>query len=73
VPPETARGYRVVVPLLVAGELDQTGHPAGMQRVAKMIAGAEFAVVTGSGHYPWAENPVEFNPIVSGFLGRHFG
>ncbi|HYA47510.1 MAG TPA: alpha/beta hydrolase [Burkholderiales bacterium] len=59
--------------LLVAGEVDQTGHPAGMQRVARMISGAEFAVVPGSGHYPWAENPAEFNPILFGFLGRHFG
>jgi len=45
--------------LLVAGEGDQTGHPAGMQRVAAMIAGSEFAVVSGSGHYPWAENPAQ--------------
>jgi len=44
-----------------------------MQRVAKMIAGAEFAVVSGSGHYPWAENPAEFNPILFDFLGKHFG
>ena len=58
--------------LLVAGEVDQTGHPAGMQRVARMIAGAEFAVVSGSGHYPWAENPAEFNTILFGFLGKHF-
>ena len=58
--------------LLVAGEVDQTGHPAGMQRVADMIPGAEFAVVSGSGHYPWAENPVEFNPVLFGFLERNF-
>jgi 3-oxoadipate enol-lactonase len=58
--------------LLVAGEVDQTGHPAGMKRVADMIRGAEFAVVSGSGHYPWAENPAEFNPILFGFLSRHF-
>jgi len=59
--------------LLVAGEVDQTGNPAGMRRVATMIAGSEFAVVSGSGHYPWAENPAQFNPILFGFLGRHFG
>lgn len=57
--------------LLVAGEVDQTGHPAGMKRVADMIAGAEFAVVPGSGHYPWAENPADFNRHLLGFLGRH--
>ena len=58
--------------LLVAGEVDQTGHAAGMKRVADMIKGAEFAVVSGSGHYPWAENPAEFNQAFFGFLGRHF-
>jgi len=58
--------------LLVAGEVDQTGHPAGMKRVADMIAGAQFAVVSGSGHYPWAENPGEFNPVFFGFLEKHF-
>lgn len=58
--------------LLVAGEVDQTGHPAGMKRVADMIGGAQFAVVSGSGHYPWAENPGEFNPIFFGFLEKHF-
>jgi pimeloyl-ACP methyl ester carboxylesterase len=58
--------------LLVAGEVDQTGHPAGMKRVAAMISGSAFAVVSGSGHYPWAENPAEFNRAFFGFLDRHF-
>lgn len=57
--------------LLVAGEVDQTGHPAGMRRVADMIPGAEFAVVPGSGHYPWAENPGEFNRHLFAFLDRY--
>jgi pimeloyl-ACP methyl ester carboxylesterase len=59
--------------LLAAGEVDQTGHPAGMKRVADMIKGAQFAVVSGSGHYPWAENPDEFNRHFFGFLERNFG
>jgi len=58
--------------LLVAGAVDQTGHPAGMRRVADMIKGAEFAVVADSGHYPWAENPDEFNRAFFGFLEKHF-
>ncbi|MEO7403753.1 MAG: alpha/beta hydrolase [Burkholderiales bacterium] len=57
--------------LLVAGEVDQTGHPAGMKRVADMIKGAEFAIVPSSGHYPWAENPAEFNRHFFAFLERH--
>jgi 3-oxoadipate enol-lactonase len=58
--------------LLVAGEVDQVGHPAGMRRVADMIAGCEFGIVPGSGHYPWAENPAEFNRHFFGFLEQHF-
>ncbi len=56
--------------LLVAGEVDQTGHPAGMKRVADMIPTSQFAVISGAGHYPWAENPAEFNPTLFGFLDR---
>ncbi len=71
---EAVSAFRAIsVPaLLVAGEVDQTGHPAGMRRVAAMIKGAEFAVVSGSGHYPWAENPAQFNQAFFGFLDRHF-
>jgi pimeloyl-ACP methyl ester carboxylesterase len=67
-------GFKAIpVPtLLVAGEVDQVGHPAGMQRVSKMIAGCEFGTVPGSGHYPWAENPEEFNRFYFGYLDRHF-
>jgi len=67
-------GFRAIsVPtLLVAGEVDQVGHPAGMKRVADMIAGCEFTVVSGSGHYPWAENPAEFNRAFFGYLDKHF-
>ena len=62
----------ITVPtLLVAGEVDQTGHSAGMRRVADMIPGAEFAIVSRSGHYPWAENPSEFNRHLFTFLDRH--
>lgn len=56
--------------LLIAGGADQTGNPAGMQRVQAMIPGAEFGVVDGSGHYPWAEKPDAFNAILFPFLER---
>src|SRR5262245_55415151 len=67
-------GFKAInVPaLLVAGEVDQVGHPAGMRRVADMIKGCEFAAVPGSGHYPWAENQADFNHAFLGFLDRHF-
>ncbi len=57
--------------LLVAGELDQTGHPAGMKRVADMMPGARLAIVPRAGHYPWAESPVEFNRHLDAFLDTH--
>ncbi|HSE00622.1 MAG TPA: alpha/beta hydrolase, partial [Burkholderiales bacterium] len=70
---DAVAGFRAIsVPtLLVAGEVDQVGHPAGMKRVADMIAGSQFATVSGSGHYPWAENPSEFNRAFFAFLDRH--
>lgn len=58
--------------LLVAGEVDQVGHPAGVKRVADMIAGCQSAVVSGSGHNAWAENPSEFNRAFFGFLDQRF-
>jgi len=72
---DAVSGFRAIaVPtLLVAGEVDQVGHPAGMKRVADMIPRCEFGIVPGSGHYPWAENPAEFNRYFFGFLDRHFG
>jgi 3-oxoadipate enol-lactonase len=71
---EAVSGFRAIsVPsLLVAGEVDQVGHPAGMKRVADMINGCAFATVSGSGHYPWAENPAEFNRALFAFLDKNF-
>ncbi|TFZ02585.1 alpha/beta hydrolase [Ramlibacter henchirensis] len=57
--------------LLVAGSEDKVGHPEGMRRVAAMAARSEFAVVSRSGHYPWAENTAEFTPLLLDFLRRH--
>ena len=57
--------------LLVAGSEDKVGHPEGMRRVAAMVPQSEFAVVSRSGHYPWAENTAEFTPLLLAFLRRH--
>ena len=72
--PDAVAGFKSIsVPtLLVAGEVDQVGHPAGMKRVADMIPGCAFGTVSGSGHYPWAENPAEFNRHYFDFLDRNF-
>jgi len=71
---EAIAGFKAIaIPtLLVAGAADQVGHPAGMQRVADMISGSAFAAVSGAGHYPWAENSVEFNQHYFAFLEQHF-
>lgn len=67
---QALRSLRVPT-LLVAGGVDTTGHPAGMQRLQTLIPQSEFAVVDGSGHYPWAEKPAEFNRHLYAFLERH--
>lgn len=59
----------VTVPaLIVAGAVDNVGSPPAMQRVADMMPNATFVAITGCGHYPWAENPVEFNEKLLPFL-----
>jgi 3-oxoadipate enol-lactonase len=54
--------------LIVAGALDNVGSPPAMKRVADMMPNATFVAISGSGHYAWAENPVEFNAHLMPFL-----
>jgi 3-oxoadipate enol-lactonase len=59
----------VTVPaLIMAGAVDNVGSPPAMKRVADMMPNATFVAITGCGHYPWAENPVEFNEKLLPFL-----
>ena len=61
----------VTVPaLIIAGALDTVGSPPAMKRVADMMPQAQFVAISGSGHYPWAENPDEFNANLLPFLAR---
>jgi pimeloyl-ACP methyl ester carboxylesterase len=61
----------VTVPaLIVAGAIDNVGSPAAMKRVSDMMPNATFVAVTGCGHYPWAENPAEFNAALVPFLAK---
>jgi 3-oxoadipate enol-lactonase len=61
----------VTVPtLIIAGAIDNVGSPAAMKRVADMMPNATFVAISGSGHYPWAENPIEFNEHLAPFLAR---
>jgi 3-oxoadipate enol-lactonase len=62
---------RIRIPTLcIAGELDLTGAPDGMRRLAERIKGSEFAIIPGAGHYGWAERPELFNKLVLDFLAR---
>jgi 3-oxoadipate enol-lactonase len=54
--------------LIVAGAVDHVGSPPAMKRVADMMQHATFVTIGGSGHYAWAENPVEFNGALEPFL-----
>ena len=61
----------VTVPaLIIAGALDNVGSPPAMRRVAEMMPNATFVEISGSGHYPWAENPAEFQQQLEAFLQR---
>ena len=61
----------ITVPaLIIAGAVDNVGSPPAMKRVADMMQNATFVAIGGSGHYAWAENPVEFNAHLEPFLAR---
>jgi pimeloyl-ACP methyl ester carboxylesterase len=63
----------IAVPVLaLAGELDATAPPAVMERMARKIPGAEYAVLAGCGHLAGLERPREFDAAVLGWLGRRF-
>ena len=66
---DALRAIRVPA-LIVAGAEDKVGEPAAMQRIANMIDDSQFAIVPGTGHYPWAEAPDAFFRILNPFLDR---
>jgi pimeloyl-ACP methyl ester carboxylesterase len=64
------RLHRVKVPtLLVCGANDGITSPAYGSRYAKLIAGAELAVIPEAGHYPHLEQPAKFMEHLRAFLG----
>jgi pimeloyl-ACP methyl ester carboxylesterase len=56
--------------LFVAGEKDKIGSPEGMRRLADLAPGGKLAIITGCGHYTWAEAPELFWLEVMPFLER---
>ena len=67
-----ADAYRaVVVPTLVIwGDRDATTPLAQGQRLTRLIAGAELAVMPGVGHMPQIEDTVRFNQLLLAFLDK---
>jgi pimeloyl-ACP methyl ester carboxylesterase len=59
--------------LLVAGEQDFYFPIEAFREVADRIPGAKLISFPRSGHYPFFEEPEEFNRVVGAFLGLHPG
>lgn len=63
---------RIEVPTLIAvGERDILKTREYAEKIAKLIPGAEFFVVPGSGHALCLEKPHEFNSLVMGFVYKY--
>lgn len=61
---------RISVPaLMLWGDRDGVVTPDYGRAYAKLIRGAEFALIEGAGHHPEAEQPEQFARAVMGFLG----
>ena len=60
---------KIAVPTLVlAGSLDELAPPAGCERMAGKIPGAQYKVLDGVGHLAHAEQPAAFNAALDDFL-----
>lgn len=54
--------------LVVTGAHDVFAPPEEAQRIARRVPGAETAVLAGSGHLPWLEEPDAFAKAISKWL-----
>ncbi|MDO5641782.1 MAG: 3-oxoadipate enol-lactonase [Paracoccus sp. (in: a-proteobacteria)] len=55
---------------VIAGGLDGSTPPELVQATARMIPGAEFALIAGAGHLPCVEAAPEYAQILNAFLER---
>ena len=63
---------KIAVPtLLVAGSDDRTAPASVMERMAKEIPGADFAVLEGCGHLGPMDQPAAFNAALETFLKKN--
>jgi pimeloyl-ACP methyl ester carboxylesterase len=56
--------------LLVAGEYDIWPTCAAVRELAALFGNADLALLPGTGHFPWVDNPASFAPVVLEFLAR---
>jgi pimeloyl-ACP methyl ester carboxylesterase len=54
--------------LVIAGSEDKLTLPGEMENMSRAIKTADFQVVSGAGHLPNIEQPVEFNRVIGNFL-----
>ena len=54
--------------LMIAGSDDPACTAGGMKLMHEMVAGCQFHVIEGAGHYAFAEKPSEYHDLVRGFL-----
>jgi 3-oxoadipate enol-lactonase len=60
---------RIGIPtMVIAGELDKPTPSERMELYRDNIAGAQMAVIPGAGHFPFADQPDDFNRALRTFL-----
>ena len=70
-PKLASRLHRIQVPTLVLwGASDRIASPDYGRAYSKLIAGAQFELIEGAGHYPHIERPELFTRKIVEFVSR---
>ena len=65
------RAAAIAVPtLVVCGADDKVTPPALSHELAALVSGARYVEIAGAGHLTNAEQPEEFNAVISAFIGQ---
>lgn len=59
--------------LVLGGRTDPVSQAPLVRQLSEMIPGAELHIFENSGHYPFAEEPDEFNRVLLDFIKRKVG
>lgn len=57
--------------LILGGEKDKGAPPEILAKAARLIPGAEHAIIPGAGHITALENPAAFEAVLEDFISRH--